>query len=305
MITKDILWKGVLEDFFEDFLRYFFSEVISEIDFNREFEFLDKELEQLFPDSVASQRFVDKLVKIYLRNGQEKWILCHVEVQGYEDFAFSHRMFTYYYRIIDKYNKPVTALAIFTDHRFSFHPKFYKSEFWGTSILYNYRTYKVLEKSKKEFAENPQNPFSIILETVWIELQKGKDVNRLELKLKMAKTLFERGYPKWKIERLFNFISYYINLEKVQEKRIFDNNIQPLIKKSEPMGIMEAIEQELKRQGKEQGYAEGRAEGLEEGLEQGLEQGLEHPAVRHELQQLRDATGRDDVVRADVLLRVV
>lgn len=96
-------------------------------------------------------------------------------------------------------------------------------------------------------------------------LWKGKLVNKLELKLKIVKKLFEKGFPKWKIERLFNFISYYIDLDKVEEKLIFENRIQPLIKKSEPMGIMEAIEQELKRQAKEEGMKEGIEEGMEKG----------------------------------------
>lgn len=265
MISKDVLWKGAIEDFFEDFLHYFFSEFVDEVDFDRSYEFLDKELEQLSPDSYTQHKFADKLVKFYLKSGLEKWVLCHIEVQGYVDHVFPDRMFIYYYRILDKYGKPVAAIAIYTDDRPSFHPRHFENEFWDTRILYEFRTFKVLNQKPEDFAKSPQNPFSIILETVWIALQKGKLVNKLELKLKIVKKLFEKGFPKWKIERLFNFISYYIDLDKDEEKLIFENRIQPLIKKSEPMGIMEAIEQELKRQAKEEGMKEGIEEGMEKG----------------------------------------
>jgi len=39
-------------------------------------------------------------------------MLVHVEMQGYNDAEFSKRMFTYFYRILYKYNKRVTSIAI-------------------------------------------------------------------------------------------------------------------------------------------------------------------------------------------------
>ena len=55
-------------------------------------------------------KFVDKLVKVFTRTGKEKWILIHIEVQGYQDRDFAKRKFTYFYRILDKYDKPVLLL---------------------------------------------------------------------------------------------------------------------------------------------------------------------------------------------------
>jgi hypothetical protein len=66
---------------------------------------------------------VDKLVKVYLKDGQEKWILVNIEVQGYRDPHFEERMFTYYYRIKDRYQHNITAWAIFTDNNVRYHPK--------------------------------------------------------------------------------------------------------------------------------------------------------------------------------------
>jgi hypothetical protein len=48
---------------------------------SREFEFLDKELAEMFPqEDNNSVRYVDKLAKLFLKDGQEKWVLVHVEV---------------------------------------------------------------------------------------------------------------------------------------------------------------------------------------------------------------------------------
>lgn len=49
-------------------------------------------------------------------------------MQGYRDKDFAKRMFTYFYRILDKYGKPVTAIAIFTGSDKNFHPNSYEYE---------------------------------------------------------------------------------------------------------------------------------------------------------------------------------
>ena len=48
-LTRDKLWKAIIEDLADDFLRYFFPEwVEKEVDFTIPFEFLDKELDKLY-----------------------------------------------------------------------------------------------------------------------------------------------------------------------------------------------------------------------------------------------------------------
>ena len=49
MKHNDILWKATLEDLFDDFLRFFYPDADQLFDLEKGFEYLDKELEQLFP----------------------------------------------------------------------------------------------------------------------------------------------------------------------------------------------------------------------------------------------------------------
>src|SRR3978361_1790391 len=144
MIKDDTLWKGILENVFDDFLRFFFDDADTLFDMEKGFQFLDKELEQLFPEEEGeSPKFVDKLVKVFTKAGKEEWLLVHIEVQGYDDKDFARRMFTYFYRILDKYEKPITAIAIFTDTNKNFHPKAYEYDHLGTSNIYRFNTYKI------------------------------------------------------------------------------------------------------------------------------------------------------------------
>lgn len=69
----------MLEEVFDDLLRFVFPNAGQELDLKRRFEFLDKELDAINPepDKKAETRFVDKLVKVYRRDGGERWLLVH------------------------------------------------------------------------------------------------------------------------------------------------------------------------------------------------------------------------------------
>ncbi len=162
MKRNDLLWKAALEDLFDDFLLFFYPNAGEVFNLNKEFEYLDKELEQLFPpeSDKYAPRYVDKLVKVFTREGQEEWILIHIEVQSYPDHDFAKRMFQYYYRILDKYNRPITAFAIFADDNKDFRPYLYKREFLGTKVSYEFNTYKIIEQDDLEL-EASNNPFAL------------------------------------------------------------------------------------------------------------------------------------------------
>src|ERR1700710_2701169 len=121
--ANDILWKGIIEDLFADFLRFFYIDARKVFDMDKGFEFLDKELGQLYPGpDIRHPMFVDKLVKVYKKDGPEEWLLIHIEVQVYHDKLFARRMFTYFCRILDRFDKEVASIAIFTDNDKKYHP---------------------------------------------------------------------------------------------------------------------------------------------------------------------------------------
>ena len=79
---NDQLWKTIIETLFHDFTAFFLPDLYPHIDFTKPHTFLDKEFQKLFPDSQKGKRYVDKLVKVYLKDGNEQWILIHSEIQG-------------------------------------------------------------------------------------------------------------------------------------------------------------------------------------------------------------------------------
>ena len=123
--NADILWKEIIKDLFPEFLEFFMPEIYRDVDLSKGYEFLDSELENIAFKIRKGKKIADKLIKVYMKNGEENWLLIHVEVQGYEDEEFAERMFKYFYRIYDEYSKKITAISIFTDTNSSYEPNEY------------------------------------------------------------------------------------------------------------------------------------------------------------------------------------
>src|SRR5262245_21514268 len=103
MSEFDSQWKEALDRFLRLFLEFFFPDIAADIDWARGYEILDKELEQIVREGEVGKRLADKLFKVWRRDGEETWVLIHIEVQAQVDADFSQRMFVYHYRIYDRF----------------------------------------------------------------------------------------------------------------------------------------------------------------------------------------------------------
>ena len=253
--AKDILWKGIIEDLFSDFLRFFYPDADELFDMERGFYFLDKELGELYPGvDIHHPMFVDKLVKVYKKNGAEELLLIHIEVQGYRDSLFTHRMFTYFCRILDRFHKEVASIAIFTDNDKSYCPNVYEYNSLDTSTIFRFKTYKI-KGQDREALENSDNPFAIVVLTVLIALEKseGKPEEVFNLSVDLARRLFRKGFSKVKITRLFHFLTSYVYFDNKEMFINFEREIAAFTNKEKPMGITELATQLIKEDGIEIG----------------------------------------------------
>jgi len=141
----DSPWKEMLEAYFRDFIRFFFPHIEPEIAWNRGYDFLDKELQQVVRDAELGRRYADKLVKVWRGSGEEAWVMTHIEIQGQEETGFSERMFTYNYRLRDRYNRPIASLAVLGDERPTWRPRTYSDELWGCRIQFEFPVVKLLD----------------------------------------------------------------------------------------------------------------------------------------------------------------
>jgi hypothetical protein len=268
MQTYDKLWKGIIEDMFFYFIKMTQPKLAAKIDWSHEPEFLDQELSQIFPEAEKNNRYIDKLVKVRLTNGQSEMIVIHIEIQGYEDNTFEFRMFTYFYRIFDRYQLPVTALAILTDGNSDYRPTKYNYRCFDTKLSYSFPTFKIMDYCEEDLLQS-DNPFALVILATQTALKKGKldDTRLREIKWNLVRLLLERNYERSVIISLFEFVNNYIQFKKKEHYKLFSNQFYSILNpEQKSMGVVEIIVEdrvaerlaELKVEIEAKGKAEGK-----------------------------------------------
>lgn len=275
-LRKDLLWKGIIEDLFEDFLYFFFHGFADEVDFKQPVDFLDKELKKLYPESNSQNRRADLLVKVHLKNGEAQLLLIHIEVQGYVDLTFPERMFTYLYRSRDKFHLPIVAVAILTDDNPDYRPDAYEYIMWNTKLHYKFPIYKLLDHSVEEY-EQSKNPFAAVMQTArsfLLNHQIKTDEDKLKLKVQLFRNMYRKGHNKETIRRITEFIKHYVTFKKQDFYTKFENELDKITENHQTMGIRDAILLAYEERGKEEGQEIGIEKGKELGKELGEELGI-------------------------------
>ncbi|MBF0427754.1 MAG: hypothetical protein HQL94_02425 [Magnetococcales bacterium] len=157
----DVPWKEIIETYFKDFLAFFLPVAHDDIDWELGYEFLDTELASITREAKVGDRRMDKLVKVWRRDGIEYWVLIHIEIQGDRKPNFAERMYVYQYRAYDLFQRPVVSLAILTDGNTGWRPTEFGYELWGTRHSYQFTAVKLLDYSKADL-QGSINPFAIV-----------------------------------------------------------------------------------------------------------------------------------------------
>jgi hypothetical protein len=288
----DILLKSAFEETFPDLLRFYYKNADGIFDMDRGFEFMDKELRELFPelDKSGGTRFVDMLVKSFLKDGEEEWIFIHIEIQGGDSKNFARRMFQYWYRIYDRFQVDVAAIAVFTGDKSQKRPDMFQKEFLDTSITYRFKAYHILDHSEEELL-SMDNPFALIVLAAQKALTRGKipEEELGEQRLTVARALIQgRKYSHEQIMRFLYFLKNFIYIENQEINRNFDSEITFLTGKENQMGIIETIKKIA------------REEALEEGLELGMEKGIEKGAEQKSREFVRNLLQNTDFDNAKI-----
>ena len=90
--SYDAPWKGALAAYFREFMAFYFPDMCAAIDWSRQPAFLDKELPQVTRDAVLGTRLADHLVQIHTTDGNQQWMLIHIEVQAQHDCSLPERL---------------------------------------------------------------------------------------------------------------------------------------------------------------------------------------------------------------------
>src|SRR5690554_5638527 len=197
-------------------LKMFFApDLYDEIDFSKAPDYLQQELFKKIIRRKKGRNDADLIVKVPMKSGEDQWILIHIEVQEKDSNDFAKRMFRYFYRIYDKFDKEVYAIALMTNDKKSEHPDYFHYNFFGTKVDYTYNVYKFHDHTVEEL-EQSDNPFaSAIIAGKYASKYKKDLEKRSHFKLKLIRQVYKKflsGEEKSHIyiSALFYFIDYLL-----------------------------------------------------------------------------------------------
>ncbi len=258
---KDSAWKEMLEVFFPAFLHYFFPSVHADIDWSRGYESLDKELAQIRPSHRSGKLLADKLFKVYLLDGRETWLLVHVEVQDRVNRQFSKRIYTYNYRLSDKFQVEIVSIAVITGSggKSAGH---YESSRWGCELSFKFPVVRIADyKHRVGELEASREVFALVVLAQLKAMEtKGDNQRRLDWKRRLIFSMYKRGYSRQTITELFRFLDWIMilpeGLDEQLQQEVYD------YEERKRMPYVTSFERINIKRGLEQGFLQGKRESV-------------------------------------------
>ena len=209
----------------------------------------------------------DKLVKVWKKTGEQVWVLVHIEVQSQSKTDFAERMYTYNYRLRDRFNRPVASFTILSDDNASWRPEQFSDSLWGCSIDFKFRIAKLLDyRRQMDSLLASDNPFAVVVMAHLKTLETTKDqLSRQRWKLTLIKLLYQRGYDREDVIRLFRFIDWILVLPAELEESVWEDILA--YQEEMKMTYMMSFERAALAKGREEGLLEGLRDAIKLGLE--------------------------------------
>ncbi|MCX7992513.1 MAG: hypothetical protein N2651_02460, partial [Fimbriimonadales bacterium] len=135
-IDYDSPWKEFITVFFRWLIKLVLPDLYDLVDWSRKPHFLDNELLKLSPQSETGRLYTDRLVKVWLKNGEARGVLVHVEAQNQYTANLPERIYTYHARIWLELRMDIVSIAILGDKNPNWRPNRYLRELPGTCLLY-------------------------------------------------------------------------------------------------------------------------------------------------------------------------
>jgi len=267
----DEAWKYAIRVFFRECLQLLFPAVYDEVDWTRPVEFLDVNLFRLAPGARTQRhQAADVLAKVASKDGTERLVLVHIEIQAQPDPKFPLRMFVYHYHIFGAFDYPeVISLAILADNAPDWRPNSFGYRNAGCRLQFEFTAVKLLDLNETELQQS-ENPFALVALAHLRALKtRGTPNLMLREKISLIRQLRARGYTAEQVIHLYKVVDFMMALSQDLEKLV-----QEVVRRFEegrewPLTSLEEL-----------AIREGAEKGIQQGIQQGIKQGIVRTTLR-------------------------
>jgi hypothetical protein len=242
MDDYDSPWKTAITECFGDFLAFFFPAAHTAIDHSPQLVYV------------------------------------HIEVQGQRERDFAERLFTYHYRLYDRYRCPISSLVVLADAATSWRPCEFRYELFDCRLCLSFPVVKLLDyQGRMTELLRSENVFALVTAAHLMTRATNHHLTqRADVKLILASLLYEKKWSAQRVVTTMRVLDWMMALPE-ELQRSFEEQIL-FLEGVKNMPYMDSWQ----RHGWERGLAEGReagrqaghAQGLQEGVHMGLQRGL-------------------------------
>ncbi|MDW8105892.1 MAG: hypothetical protein RMK45_00270, partial [Armatimonadota bacterium] len=273
-VDYDSPWKEFLTVFFEAFIRTVLPELHALVEWERAPEFLDNELRRLSPRSETGRLYTDRLVKVWLKNGDARAILIHIEAQSQPVAEFEQRIFAYYARIWLELRLDIVCIAVLADKSPTWRPSRYVRELPGTRLDFQFHSVKLMDIDEAflQAQARERNPAALMLLAFRKAISTEADMEaRFAARQQLTRLMFEFGYHEDDKAQILRLLEWVMKLPEVLEQRI--EELVEEYKRERGTTFISRLERRAIEQGYAEGFAKGHAEGFAEGRAEGFAEG--------------------------------
>ncbi len=268
----DSAWKDVLDEYLPQALEICFPDLYQLIDWDRGWAAQDKELETISKEDKIGKQFVDKLIRVFLKDGSAPWVLLHLEVEQAPTAKFPERMFVYAIRLFNKYGRPIASCAFLADDNSNYRPTSYEVGFGGSRLRQDFLVCKLIDFEKdRETLETSTNPFAtvILFHLDALKAKKQPEEQKYETKVGLCKRMIKNGFKRNEIVNFLRFLDFSIALTEEFELKYREEIHQ--FEANKHMTYLSNFELISMQRGFEKGVHEGIEKGMEKGIARGIE----------------------------------
>ncbi len=245
MTDHDRLFKELLTTFFVEFIELFLPSVAAYLNPDSLVS-LDKEV---FTDVTAGKKYETDILMQAQFKDQDSYFLIHLENQSSSEADFNKRMFRYFARLLEKHDKPVYPIVLFSyNEPLRLEASSYRIALSDKIVLdFNYEVIQLNQLNWYDFVQRP-NPVASALMTK----MKVAPEDRVRVKLECLRMLVGLGLDPARMQLISGFVDTYLTLNEV-EQQSFQADLNQISPSQERQAIMQIVTSWMKdgiRQGK-------------------------------------------------------
>jgi hypothetical protein len=173
-------------------------------------------------------------------------------------------MFTYNYRIFDRFTRPVASLAVLADESPEWRPSSYGYDLFGCQMKLDFPVAKLLDyETDREELLRRDNVFAVVTAAHMDTRRTREDPPaRYEAKWRLLRMLYDRGWDRRRIRSLFGILDWMMYLPPELDEKLI-NRLEEY-EEEKKMPYVTRMERRARNEGHQEGWEEGREEGREE-----------------------------------------